>query len=108
MAKEVLSKDGEFWIMTRPNEYRVTVDLRASTSQIIDAESIEDAKRKADNWCDQMVEDPDIELDEIDHTDRPFVMKTRPLFLVMREGKPMRTSHLTEGDTPREPDERGW
>ncbi|WYK05436.1 hypothetical protein DWF04_005890 [Cereibacter sphaeroides f. sp. denitrificans] len=77
----------------------------------VEADSQEEAVAKVGEAIDAMWDDNGdlIELDEIDDIDtRPRVRKEPDMYLVTRDGRPMRVSHLQPGDEPRQPDERGF
>ncbi|MDB5531561.1 MAG: hypothetical protein JWR51_4664 [Devosia sp.] len=96
----------DFSVNERANEYEVRFSVRGEIRLTINAESPEDARSKAE----AMTEDEEfgLELDDTDEVRVDHVWKTRPMFLVTREGKKMQVSRLDAGDLPREPDDRGF
>lgn len=90
----------------RPNEYEARFSVSGYVSVTFKADSLEEAKQKAEAMLDE--EEFGLELDELSDVSLDYASKTRPLFLVTRDGKKMQTSWLKEGDEPREADERGF
>ncbi|MDW9473181.1 hypothetical protein GOA69_12495 [Sinorhizobium meliloti] len=101
-----LSNKADFIADERPGEYEATFSVRGTIHVTVKAESLEEARAKAA----AMTEDEEfgLELDEADHVSLDRVFKTRPMFLVTRDGRSMQVSHLQPGDLPRQPDERGF
>lgn len=101
-----LPNKADFIADERPGEYEATFSVRGTIHVTVKAESLEEARAKAA----AMTEDEEfgLELDEADHVSLDRVFKTRPMFLVTRNGRSMQVSHLQPGDLPRQPDERGF
>ncbi|MQW28455.1 hypothetical protein GHK69_24185 [Sinorhizobium meliloti] len=101
-----LSNKADFIADERPGEYEATFSVRGTIRVTIKAESLDEARAKAD----AMTEDEEfgLELDEADDVSLNWVGKTRPMYLVTREGRTMQVSRLEPGDLPRQPDERGF
>lgn len=97
---------GLFSVNERPREYEVRFSVRGEIHATVTADSIEDARRKAE----AMTEDDDfgLDLDKAEEVSVGHIWKSKPMYRVMRDGRPMQTSHLEPGDLPREPDERGF
>lgn len=85
----------------RPNEYEVRFKVEGEICLTIKAESLEDARAKAQIMADD--EEFGHELDQVEDIDIARIWKSQPMFLVTRDGKAMQTSHLREGDLPRKP-----
>jgi hypothetical protein len=90
----------------RPGEFEVRFSVRGEICLTINAESLEDAKAQAE----AMTEDEDFgtEVDTAEEVRVEHVRKSRPMYLVTRNGRPMRVSRLEDGDAPRQPTERGF
>ncbi|MDW9823103.1 hypothetical protein GOC19_02980 [Sinorhizobium meliloti] len=101
-----LPNKADFIADERPGEYEATFSVRGTIRVTIKAGSLEEARAKAD----AMTEDEEfgLELDDADDVSLDRVGKTRPMFLVTRDGRSMQVSHLQSGDLPRQPDERGF
>ncbi|RVG60002.1 hypothetical protein [Sinorhizobium meliloti] len=101
-----LPNEADFVADERPGEYEATFSVRGTIRVTIKAASLEEARAKAD----AMTEDEEfgLELEEADDVSLDKVGKTRPMFLVTRDGRSMQVSHLQPGDLPRQPDERGF
>lgn len=90
----------------RACEYTATFEVRGEVTVTIHADSEAEAKEKAEAMLDS--EDFGLELDEVTQADVRRVRKSPPLYLVMKDGRPMQVSRLSPGDLPRQPDERGF
>ncbi len=101
-----LPNTADFITNERYGEYEATFSVRGTIRITIKAESLEEARSKAD----AMTEDEEfgLELDDAEDVSLDRVGKTRPMFLVTRDGQSMQVSHLQPGDLPRQPDERGF
>lgn len=92
----------------KPGEYTAEISVRGIVSISIEAESQEDAQRQAEAELDRMEKEGYVEIDDIHEIDLRRVTKDRPMYRVIREGKPMQVSHLDPTDKPRAADERGF
>jgi hypothetical protein len=90
----------------RPNEYEVRFRVEGEISVTIKADSLDDARAKAQVMADD--EEFGLDLDQAEDVSIARVWKSQPMFLVTRDGKSMQVSRLEDGDLPREPDERGF
>lgn len=90
----------------RPNEYEARFAIEGEVRMTFNASSPEEARAKAD----AMLKDEGFgsELDEVISAKLERVQKSRALYLVMRDGRPMQVSHLIEGDEPRQPDSHNF
>ena len=91
--------------------YRARVSVEGYITIEVEADSQEEAEAKVSAEIERMWDaDGDmIELDEIDSIDNdPSIRKEPDMYLVTRDGRPMRVSRLQPGDEPRQPDERGF
>lgn len=99
----------DFSVNERPREYEVHIYVKGYVVQQIMADSIDEARAKAESMVDAFANGDDFpELDDVSDVRLDRVEKTRRMFRVTRDGKPMQVSHLTPGDLPREPDDRGF
>lgn len=96
----------DFIVNEKHGQYRATFDVRGTITMMFKADSLEDAKEKAEAMCDE--EDFGFDIDDVDEVVVGYVCKMTPMYLVMREGREMQTSHLKVGDTPRQPNEDGF
>lgn len=92
----------------KPGEYTAEITVRGAISISIKADSPEDARRQAEAELERIEKDGYVEIDDIAEIDLYRVTKDRPMYRVMRDGKPMQVSHLEATDLPRTPDERGF
>jgi hypothetical protein len=106
MQTETQPKPEDFSVNERLNDYEVSFNVRGEVSLTIEATSLEDARAKAEDEMDD--EEFGIELDEVTETRIGHVRKSQPMYRVLRDGKQMQVSRLLPGDTPRQPDERGF
>lgn len=99
----------EFSVNERENEYSVLLTVTGTITERIKANSLEEAREKANEIADKMECNSGFapELDEVDEVGFE-VRKLRPLFRILRDGQKMQVSYLEAGDAPREPDERGF
>lgn len=95
-----------FSVNERPREWLVQVRITGALTLPIQADSEEEAEKKADAIISANDFEPD--LDEIDEADIRGVYKSPPLYRALRDGEKIQTSHLQPGDQPREPDDRGF
>jgi len=97
---------GKFSVNERQKDYEVTFRVSGSIHLTIQADSVEDARAKANG----MTEDDEfgLELDEADDVSVGSVRKSAPMYRVTRDGAKMQVSRLDASDAPREPDERGF
>ena len=99
----------DFSVDERPNEYRIILRVEGEISTTIQAESAEDARQKAEEMADKIADGHDEAiLDDVDDVAVSTTYKTRPMYRVLRDGRPMKVTHLVPGDLPRKPDERGF
>jgi len=98
--------DAGFLKNERPGEFEALFSVRGEIRMTIKAESLDDAKAKAA----AMLEDENFgtEIDGVDDIEIERVWKSPTMYLVNRAGEVMQTSHLQDGDIPREPNERGF
>lgn len=101
-------KPEDFMVYKREGEFDISFSIRGTISRTIKATSREEAKSIAEAMAYDDDSDELLELDDISDVRVDFVSQKRPLFLVLRDGHPMRVSHLEEGDMPRQPDSRGF
>ena len=97
----------DFIMDKREGEFDVEFSIRGTISRTIKAADLEEAKSIALAMAHDEDSDELLELDDIRDASVGCVRARRPMFLVMRNGQAMKVSHLKEGDTPRQPDERG-
>lgn len=90
-----------FLVNRRIGEYEADFAISGTVSVSISAQSLDDAKAKADDMCDD--DDFGLELDEVDDVCKTRVFKKPALYLVMRGGDVMQVSCLQDGDLPRQP-----
>ncbi len=88
--------------------YDVTFSVRGTVCMTIHASSKEEAKQKAQAMAEDDASDELRELHDIDDVSVDYVREKPTMFLIMRDGKPMQTNHLQEGDLPREPLPHGF
>lgn len=99
----------DFSSVEKPREYRAIIEVTATATVTIEADSLEEAKAAAQTMADSFIDQPlDFEADEIDTANVERVWKTKPMYRVWCDGKKMQASHLEAGMTPRDPDERGF
>ena len=99
----------DFSVNDKPREYEVRIRVTGEIRRTIKADSLEDAEVQAERIADDIAEDREAaELDEVEDVDIASCSRARPLFRVLRDGKPFQVSHLSPGDLPRNPDERGF
>lgn len=103
-----MTNPSDFSCNERDGEYTARITVSGTLSISIQATSPEDARRQADAALERMEKDGYVEIDDIDELDLQSVTKDRPMYRVIREGKPMQVSHLDPGDTPRTPDKNGF
>ena len=103
---QALPNPADFSVNERPREYMVRVDVSGEILLTIEADSLEDAKAKAEEQLE--AEDFGLELDEVHDASIGYAWKSKPMYRVLRDGKKTQTSWLQAGDLPREPDERGF
>ncbi len=96
----------QFSVNEKPNEYLARFRIEGEVTLMIIASSLEEAKAKARKELDD--DNFGMELDSVDSANIAHVGKSPPMYRVMRDGHAYQVSHLQEGDTPREPDERGF
>lgn len=101
-------KPDDFIVDKREGQFDVELSIRGTILRTIKADSLEDAKSIAEAMACDEDSDELLELDDIEDARVDRVRPQRPMFLVLRDGKAMKVSHLQEGDTPRQPDERGF
>lgn len=92
----------DFEVDEKARDYRATFSVQGSLTIDIEAESLEEAKRIAGKLSSD--DDFGLELDEVERVEIDHVWRHPPMFLVMRDGRKMQVSHLSEGDTPRPPE----
>ena len=99
----------DFSVNDKPREYTVCLLIEGEVRRTIKADSLEEAEAQAEKIADDIAEGRETaELDEVDDVQVSSCHRSRPLFRVMRHGKPMQVSRLEPGDLPREPDDRGF
>lgn len=93
----------------KANEYEVRFAVRGEITETLTAASPEEAREKARQREREILDETfGRVLDAFQDVRVAGVYKSRPMFLVLRDGQPMQTTHLHPGDLPREPDERGF
>ncbi len=97
-----------FSVNEKDGEYTARFDVRGSISISISAASKEEAHTKAQEEVDKICDDGYVEINEIEDVRICYVVKDRPMFRVLRNGKVMQVTQLEPGDTPREPNEYGF
>lgn len=98
----------DFSVNEKQREYTARIQVRGTISIDIKADSEQDARLQADAELARIEKEGYVELDDIDEIEVYRVSKDRPMFRVIREGRMMQVTHLEPGDTPRQPDERGF
>jgi len=101
-----MENEADFLKNEKPNEYEASFTVTGKISVEIKADSREDAERQARAMLDD--EEFGYDIDDVTDVDFDWVNKTRPMFLVRRNGVNMQVSHIEETDIPRQPDERGF
>jgi hypothetical protein len=92
----------------KDGEYTAEFFVRGVLSFRIKATSQDDANRQADAELERIENEGFVEVDSIDQIDLRCVAQDRPMYRVMREGKPMQVSLLKSGDLPRDQDQYGF
>lgn len=99
----------DFSVNSRPGEYEIRIRVEGEIRRTIKAGSLEEAEAQAEKIADDIAEDREAaELDDVEDVEVASCSRARPMFRVMRDGKPFQVSRLNPGDLPREPDERGF
>lgn len=99
----------DFSVDDKPGEYEVRIHIKGEIFRTIKANSLEDAEAQAEKIAYDIAEDRETaELDEVDDVEVSSCRRAAPMFRVTRDGRPYQVSRLAPGDTPREPDERGF
>ena len=95
-----------FSVNERSREYTARVRVSGDIMLSIQADSLEDAKRQVA----EIIEDDDFgtEIDGVDDVSVDWVSKSPPMYRVLRDGDVIQTTSLRPGDTPREPNDRGF
>jgi hypothetical protein len=95
-----------FSVNENANKYTVRFHVVGSIDVEIEADNMEEARRKAEDMAD----DDDFGLELTDVTDVHFddVHKVKPMYRVIRDGRMMQVSRLLPGDEPREPTRSGF
>ena len=101
-----LPNKADFIADERPGEYEATFSVRGTIRVTIKADSLEEAKKKAEAMAED--EEFGLEIDEANEVNVDWVERPLPMYLATRDGRPMRTTHPRPGDAPRQPDERGF
>jgi hypothetical protein len=96
-----------FKVDQREGQYTVRVRVEGNIEIELTAESEEAAKAEVQQMIDDDHDDL-AELEDVVYASIRCVTKKPPMYLVVRNGQKMRTSHLEPGDLPREPDDRGF
>lgn len=107
-ASTLALKPADFSVNERTGEYTARFAVSGTITIEIKADSLADAKAKADCEADKMREDSFVEIDDIDTIEVDHVYKNPPMYRVLRDGKNFQVSRLEPGDIPREPDEHGF
>ncbi|MBS0361046.1 MAG: hypothetical protein JSR98_06675 [Proteobacteria bacterium] len=89
-------------------KFTATVRVRGEVRLSIEAASPEEAREKALVEIDRMEAEGVDYLDEVHDLDLGYVAKDPVMYLVLRDGKTMRSSRLEPGDEPRAPTEHGF
>lgn len=99
----------DFSVDEKPRRYEVVIHVEGEIRRVIEADSLEEAEAEAERIADDIAEDrTGADLDEVCDVEVETCLRARPMFRVLRNGKPMQVSHLRLGDLPRDPDERGF
>ncbi|RKQ95458.1 hypothetical protein [Maricaulis maris] len=88
--------------------FYATVRFSGSARIRIQADDAEDARQQAENIT--AAPDPSGWLgpDDVDEAEVDRITPAPTMYLITRNGKPMKATWLEPGDLPREPDERGF
>lgn len=90
----------------KPGEYVARFTVTGEVRVTIKAESLDDAETRA--WAMADSDEFGHDLDDITDVELDWVDRSPPMFLVTRDGRSMRVSHLHDGDLPRQPDSSGF
>jgi hypothetical protein len=91
----------KFSVNERNGEYYAEIDVRGSIRFSIKADSIEEARQKADSEADRLAENEfDIQLNEVDDLEVTDVRAEPKLYRVWAGESKMQVSRLTEAYTP--------
>jgi hypothetical protein len=87
------------------NKYRVTLRIEGEMSVKIEANSKDEAKRKAEDMADKLADDClEIELDDFDDVSVGYhIQVPRKMYRITRDGQKLQTTTLRPGDLPRDP-----
>ncbi len=96
-----------FKVNPQEGQYIVRVDVEGYVEIDLTADS-EDAARAEVEEMIGRDDDCIAEIEEITIATISRVRKKPKMYLVLRDGAKMQTSHLEPGDLPREPDDRGF
>lgn len=102
---DVIDKS-QFKVNERAREYSVIFEVKGEIRRTIMADSLAEAREKAD----AMLATPHFgqEIDDVEDVTVDHVYKHPPMYLVLRDGRNYQVSSIRDGDLPREPDERGF
>lgn len=92
----------QFYRDDRPGEYEVTVEVSATVTETVKANSPDEARREVE----ERLEADDIEVfgSDIDQSRIASIRKTQTIYCIRRPGTTITgTSHPQPGDEPREP-----
>lgn len=99
----------DFSVDERPREYDVEIRIEGTMRKKIMADSLEEARDKAELLADAIAEDAEpADIDYVYDVSVEDCRKSPTMFRVLRDGRACKVSHLEPGDLPREPDERGF
>jgi hypothetical protein len=91
-----------FSVIERPNEYQVRCRVEGEITLTINAESLADARTKAEEMAEKNPEE--FEAFDPDDIRISYVYKSPAMYRVTRDGQAMQVSRLEAGDLPRDPD----
>jgi hypothetical protein len=99
----------DFSVDERPREYKISLRIEGEIVRTIKADSVEQAREIAEAMADKIADGQgEAELDEVYDVLVSDAYKTKPMYLVTRDGQAMKVTYLRPGDIPRQPDERGF
>lgn len=105
MEKKLVKKEtrfGQFLCDEQTGKFEVRFTIEGAMTEDITAEDLNDAKSKAQSRMDSIENDDGaVELDDIFDI-RMRVDPKPPMYLVLRNGIPMRVGVVRDGDEPRE------
>ena len=98
----------DFKPVEKPIEFDVTFEIEGEVRIRIQAETEAEALAEAQTIADDLDDEFGLELDDVMRVSRPMARKAPIMYRVWQDGQKMQVSRISDGDTPREADERGF